>query len=166
MKKLKQDMVLMLIIMLLSAMVYLVFIPTQIKLPAKGNASFNNRTFPQLTMVVIFAASTLGFADALTKFIKEKKTEAAAEKKSDVKAEILSELKPFIGAAIIVAYGLLFKFLSTLLPGYGFIIATALFIPAFLAFAGCKKWQYYVYVYAFAGFMFVVFKFVLHIMFR
>ena len=166
MKKLKQDMVLMLIIMLLSALVYLVFIPSQIKLPAKVNTSFTNRTFPQLTMVVIFAASTLGFADALTKFIKEKKTAAPEEEKGNAKANILSELKPFIGAAIIVAYGLLFKFLSTLVPGYGFIIATVLFIPAFLAYIGCRKWQYYVYVYAFATVMFVVFKFVLHVLLR
>ena len=162
----KQDMVLMLIIMLLSALVYFVFIPTQIKLPAKANTAFTNRTFPQLTMAVIFTASALGFADALTKYVKEKKTAAPEEEMGNMKAEILAELKPFIGAAIIIAYGLLFKYLSALIPGYGFIVATVLFIPAFLAYIGCRKWQYYVYVYAFACFMFVVFKFVLHIMFR
>ena len=154
MKKLKQDMALMLAIMILSALVYLVFIPAQIKLPPKADIAFTNRTFPQFTIAVIFIASALGFANA------------AAETGRADKAAILAELKPLIGAALILCYAFLFKTLSALVPGWGFVIATALFIPVFLAFMGCKKWQYYVYVYAFASIMFVVFKYVLHIMFR
>ena len=165
MKKLKQDMALMLAIMVMSALVYFVFIPAQIRLPAKADTSFNNRTFPQFTMAVIFAASVLGFADAAGKYVKERKTAPAETGRADT-AVILAELKPLIGAAVILCYAFLFKTLSVVLPGWGFVLATVLFIPVFLAFMGCKKWQYYVYVYAFTSIMFVVFKFVLHIMFR
>ena len=165
MKKLKQDMALMLAIMILSALVYLVFIPAQIKLPPKADIAFTNRTFPQFTIAVIFIASALGFANAAIKYVKERKTAAVETGRAD-KAAILAELKPLIGAALILCYAFLFKTLSALVPGWGFVISTALFIPVFLAFMGCKKWQYYVYVYAFASIMFVVFKYVLHIMFR
>ena len=66
MKKARKDMYSMLAFMLLSALVYLEFIPSQIKL-AK-NAVFSNRTFPQFTMAVIFIAATAGFIEAALRY--------------------------------------------------------------------------------------------------
>ena len=45
----------------------------------------------------------------------------------------------------------------------GFVIPTVLMIPAVLLLLRCRKWQYYLYVYLFAGGIWVVFRYVLHV---
>ena len=45
----------------------------------------------------------------------------------------------------------------------GFVIPTVLMIPVVLLLLRCRKWQYYLYVYLFAGGIWVVFRYVLHV---
>ena len=153
MKKAKKDMLAMLAFMFLSATTYFIFIPSQIKLAANATG-FNNRTFPQFTMIVIFLAATAGFMRAFRHYRKEVKSGAA---ESEETPRLASQLKPYLGFLIILGYALLF---------FGFIVSTAVFIPVFLLFIGCKKWQYYVAVYAFASGMYLVFRFILRVAIR
>ncbi len=164
MKELKRDIITMLIVMMISIIVIFFFIPTQIRLPARANNIFTNRTFPQFTMSVVFIASTCGFFSSLFKYYKLKKS--TEERSDDASSDFASELYPFLGAAIILIYAFSFKYLSGILSGYGFIISTAIFIPAFLLLMKCRKWQYYLATYTFAAAMYLIFRFILKVMFR
>lgn len=162
MKKAKKDMLAMLAFMFLSTTTYFIFIPSQIKLAANATG-FNNRTFPQFTMIVIFLAATAGFMRAFRHYRKEVKSGAA---ESEETPRLASQLKPYLGFLIILGYALLFHYISIQWRGFGFIVSTAVFIPVFLLFIGCKKWQYYVAVYAFASGMYLVFRFILRVAIR
>ena len=93
MKKAKKDMLAMLAFMFLSATTYFIFIPSQIKLAANATG-FNNRTFPQFTMIVIFLAATAGFMRAFRHYRKEVKSGAA---ESEETPRLASQLKPYLG---------------------------------------------------------------------
>ena len=45
----------------------------------------------------------------------------------------------------------------------GFVIPTVLMIPVVLLLLRCRKWRYYLYVYLFAGGIWVLFRYVLHV---
>ena len=107
MKEKKRDIIVMLLIMALSIVVLYVFIPSQIKIPARANNIFTNRTFPQFTVAVVFFASLCGFVKSAIEYHKErrKSSENGDKKPSDITAEIL----PLIGAAIVLGYAILFK---------------------------------------------------------
>ena len=162
MKKTKKDMLSMLVFMILCAVTYFVFIPTQIKL-AENAEGFNNRTFPQFTMIVIFLAATAGFVRAFRHYREEMKNGAEESKETFRWA---SQLRPYIGFLIILAYALLFHYISIQWRGFGFIIGTAVFIPVFLLFIRCRKWQYYAAAYAFAAGMYLIFRFILRVAIR
>lgn len=162
MKKAKKDMCSMLAFMLLSSLVYWVFIPSQIKL-AK-NAVFSNRTFPQFTMAIIFIAATVGFIEAAFRYKKAKSVEQPSA--SETKFDLASNKMPLLGFAVILAYALSFHYLSLSLRGYGFIISTIIFIPVFFLILKCKNWKYYAAAYAFAAGMYIIFKYILHVALR
>lgn len=162
MKKSKQDMGVMLVFMILSAIVYLVFIPSQIKL--SSDTGFTNRTFPQFTMVVIFLASAAGFLEAFSRYRKSKKDQVPEEDAK--KPSLRSSLLPLLGFLVILVYALIFHFASIQWRGYGLIIATVIFIPAFLLLVRCKNWRHYVAAYSFAAVMYLVFRFILHVALR
>ena len=162
MKKAKKDMCSMLAFMLLSALVYWVFIPSQIKL-AK-NAVFSNRTFPQFTMAIIFIAATVGFIEAAFRYKKAKAVEQPSA--SESKFDFASNKMPLLGFAVILAYSLIFHYASSLIRGYGFIVATVIFIPVFFLVIKCKNWKYYAAAYTFAAGMYIIFKYILHVALR
>ena len=163
MKKAKQDMVVMLVIMILSALMYTLIIPWQVK--AAATESFTNRTFPRFTMAAVFLAATGGFVSALMKLLREKTPSADG---GGEKGRFFSygRMLPLLGFLVVLCYALLFWYGSAHWRGYGFIVSTALFIPAFLLLLRCKKWTYYVSAYAFAAGMYVIFRFVLKVMLR
>ena len=164
MKKNQQDMIIMLVLMVLSAITYLIFIPSQIKLAT--DASFNNRTFPQFTIIVVFLAATGGFLEALFRYLRARQTAAPGAEAGLKKADLRSNLLPLAGFAVILAYALVFHYLSYWVRGFGFIIATAIFIPVFLLMTRCKNWRYYVAAYCFAAVMYLVFRFILNVPLR
>ena len=151
----------MLVFMILSAMVYLVFIPSQIKL-AK-NAVFSNRTFPQFTMAVIFIAATVGFIEAALRYKRAKVAEGAS---SDSKFDLRSNTMPLLGFVVILAYALMFHYVSIAFRGYGLILSTIVFIPVVFLTIRCKNPKYYAAAYTFAAFMYLIFKFILKVPLR
>ena len=161
MKKSRQDMIVMLIFMILSAITYLVFIPSQIKL--SSDTGFTNRTFPQFTMIVIFIASSAGFLEAFFRYQKAKRTDSSQTGAGAF--DFRSDLLPICGFLVILAYALLFHFGSMQWRGYGFIVATIVFIPVFLLLVRCKNWKFYVAAYAFAAIMYLIFRFILNVPF-
>ena len=162
MKKAKQDMIVMFAIMVLSALMYTVVIPWQIK--AAATESFTNRTFPRFTMAAVFLAAAGGFVSALMKLLRERTP--AAESAERGRFFSYSRMLPILGFLVVLCYAVVFWFCGVHWRGYGFIISTALFIPAFLLLLRCKKWTYYVSAYAFAAGMYVIFRFVLKVMLR
>lgn len=165
MKGHKRDSITMLVIMALCLLAIFKFIPAQIRLPANSNSFFTNRTFPQFTITVVFMAAGCCFFFSLYQCWKMRK-HSGTKSSEESQAELSTELVPLLGAAIILVYAFLFKILSGAIRGYGFIISTVLFIPAFLILMKCKKWQYYVSCYGFACVMYFVFRYILKVMLR
>lgn len=162
MKKSKQDMAVMLVFMILSAAVYLVFIPAQIKL--SSNTGFTNRTFPKFTMAVIFAASAAGFLEALVRYRRARQNTASETEPE--RPDLRGRLLPLLGFLVVLVYGLIFHFAGIRWRGYSFLLATALFIPAFLLLLRCKNWRYYAAAYSFAAAMYLIFRFILKVALR
>ena len=163
MKEQKRDMITMLVIMVLCLLAIFKFIPAQIRLPANAISFFTNRTFPQFTITVVFIAAVCCFFSSLYKYWKIR-NESETERSENSDSKSSSELVPILGAVIILVYAFLFRALSGSVRGYGFIISTVLFIPAFLIIMRCRKWQYYIASYGFAGVMYFVFRFILKVM--
>jgi putative tricarboxylic transport membrane protein len=153
-KKAKQDIVVMAVIMIVSALFYFSFIPGQIPMSAawSGRTSFSSRTFPYVLAVGMFIASGVGFAKAFISYVKLKKA-ALAEITSTQKKTgriTLEKAIPFIIYALILVY-------IVLLSKIGFILSTIIMPPLMMLMLGCMKWRYYIYVYAFAAVVYVIF---------
>lgn len=156
MKKAKNDALSMLVLMVFSALFYLYFIPSQVPVVQNSKTFFTSRTFPQITMAALFVVAAIGFGNAVYRILKFKKAESAAPKTKKTKSELWVEFAPYVMFIIVVLYGIAFKFV-------GFLISSALFIPAFLLTMRCKKWTYYVGSYVFCAIMYLIFTFVLKV---
>lgn len=161
-KKTKQDIVTMTILMVVCALFYFIFIPNQIRLSSawSGNISFTSRTFPYALSVALFIVSGIGLVNAIVSFLKLKKTVKSEEKtgekrQTDMKA-FLKIAMPFIVYTLILAYSILFDKI-------GFIYSTLIVPPILIFVLGCRKWQLYLATYGFAAVVYVVFKIILSI---
>lgn len=159
-QKAKKDMFLMLFFILLSLVLLLWMIPTQIKVTAMMESeSFTPRTFPYLVVIGLLAVSVIGFINNLTAYIQARKEEGVAEKVKKAKEEWKKELFPYFIFALIILYGVLFNL-------FGIVIATAIVPPVILWFLRCRKWQMYVVFYAFAAIIYLLFTQVLMVPIR
>ena len=156
MKKAKNDALSMAVLMLFSAAFYFYFIPAQVPVVKNSKTFFTSQTFPRFTMAVIFFLGLCGLVNALLRMKKLSATEPKAEKKPKTKEEIWLMLSPYVAFALILGYALLFKYVN-------FIVASVVFIPAFLALLRCKKWQYYVGAYVFCAVMYLIFTNILNV---
>ena len=156
MKKAKNDALSMAVLMLFSASFYLYFIPAQVPVVKNNKTFFTSQTFPRFAMAVIFVLALVGFVNAVMRMVKISRAEGKGEKKAMTKEELWLALTPYVGFVLILAYALIFKYVS-------FIVGTVLFVPAFLALLRCKKWQYYVGAYAFCVVMYLIFTLILNV---
>lgn len=156
-KKLKQDIVVMTILMLLSASFYFIFIPNQIRLSSMftGNTSFSSRTFPNSMAIAIFSVAGLGLVKALMGLVKHKKAKVPEgnlpESGRMDKNALIQHGIPYFVYILIVVYCILFEVI-------GYVFATLIVPPLLMYAIGCRKPRFYGYMYAFGVVLYLVFK--------
>ena len=153
-KKNWRDIITMSILMIISVMLYFVFIPTEIPLRSSwsGDVVFNSRTFPNILAISLFVVSFIGLLGGIKKIIRLKVSEA--EIKKETNGNRFAVFIPFVVFALAILYGVLFIQI-------GYIGATIIVPPIIMFILKCRKWQYYFYVYVFAALIYVMFEYVL-----
>lgn len=159
MRKAKADMLIYTILMSICLLFYFWFIPAQVRVTKNSNQVFTSRTFPRFLVVALFIVALVGFCNALYQYITLRKQEKGREELPADGKKAWTHVVPVIAFALIMAYALMFKYV-------GFIPATLLVIPAFLALFRCKKWTYYAGAYGFCAVMYLVFVYVLGVPLR
>ena len=161
-KKAREDFLVMLVCAVLTALLLFYVIPVLIKVPAAAKKDvFTPQTFPYFLGIVIALCVVIGLIKTGIAFLKARAAAVAngcilekGQKKST--HEIITSLIPWIVYALVVLYGVGINRI-------GFIIPTIVMIPVILSLLHCRKWQYYLYVYLFAGAMWAVFRYVLNV---
>ena len=136
---------------IISFILYFFVIPKGIPLRASwgGEIGVDSRTFPY------FAAGLMGIASIIQLVISlfEYKT-ARKSTISDMgleRSNLKEEMRAILIFGLFIVYGILLRYT-------GFIIATIIVPPIVLYTFNERKISHYLYVYAFGGFMFVVFE--------
>jgi|GEM_PF-613771 len=162
-KKAREDLLVMLVCTLLVAALLFYVIPTLIKVPAAAlrDDSFTPRTFPYFLGIVMAICVVIGDCKAIIAFVHARQEAAKSgclREKAPRKTlhEIIALVMPWLVYILVVLYGIGINRI-------GFVIPTLCMIPAVLMLIGCRKWQYYLYVYIFAAAMWAIFRFVLHV---
>ena len=159
MRKAKADMLIYAILMSLCLLFYFWFIPSQVRVTQSTGQIFTSRTFPRFLVAALFLVALIGFCGALYQYITLRRREKGREAPAAERGGLRTHVAPVIAFALIMAYALLFQHV-------GFLPASLLFIPAFLALFRCKKWIYYAGAYGFCGAMYLVFVFILGVPLR
>lgn len=150
-EKAKKDVFLMAFLIVLSLVLLLWVIPSQIKVTAMMESeSFTPRTWPYLITLSLLAVSLIGFINSLTRYLRLRREEGPAEKRKWTRADWEKELFPYLIFALVVLYGALFNL-------FGIIPATAIVPPILLWFLRCRKWQMYAVFYGFAAAIYLLF---------
>ena len=144
--------------------VVLIFIaiPNEIEVSgALGSSTVtNSRFFPYVVSIFICVIALMELTIALIKYIKlckkENKEAATEERSSEHGKRYTSVLRVVLVGGLFALYVYLFKLV-------GFIISTAVVLPAVLFVMGSRKWYHYVIFYGVAAVTYVLFKFVLHV---
>lgn len=162
-RKAREELLVMLVCTVLVLTLMLYIIPVLIKVPAAAlkDDAFTPRTFPYFLGWIMCICVLVGDIKVGVQFAKARKEALAngclKEKDAPKTAhEKITAFIPWIVYAMVVLYGV---GINTL----GFIIPTIVMIPAVLLLLHCRKWQYYLYVYAFAAAIWTIFRFVLHV---
>lgn len=160
-KKVREDIVVMLVLLAVSIYFLLSGINAQIpESPAARGQLFTPRTFPRLCISVIALCSFAGAVKNIRKYISLKKHNDIGEpvrRWGDLsRKEIIGQIMPLICFALCAIYALIFS-------KFGFIIATIIVPPILLFIMGCRKWQHYLCVYGFCAAMYAIFVFVLKV---
>lgn len=162
MKEIRRDIIVYSVLLAAAVIVYVWVIPNQIYLSSSAAAeSFSPDTFPRFAAIVFFLAALGGLANALRLYRGEKQKEKEQESKergmekhSRTKKEIFAELVPYLVFGLVFVYGILFSKI-------GFVPATVIIPPLVLFLIGCRKWHYYGIFYAFAGILYLLFRYIL-----
>lgn len=161
-KKVRENFLVMLVCTALTAFLLFYVIPVLVKVPAAAKKDvFTPRTFPNFLGVIIALCTVIGLVKTGIGFLKARAQAVAngclTEKEQKKSAhEIITSLIPWILYALVVLYGIGINQI-------GFIIPTIVMIPIVLSLLHCRKWQYYLYVYLFAGAMWAIFRYVLNV---
>lgn len=156
-KKARGDMIVYAVLSVASIIFYKYIIPTQIYMSKTASAeAFSPDTFPNAVSVMFIIASLCGLILAIFRYRKAVQVEGkpVREKKVKTRKEIIGDLMPFIVFLFVLLYAILFMM-------FGFIPATIIVPPMILFVIGCRKWHYYPIYYAFAGSMYLLFRYVL-----
>lgn len=156
-KKLKNDIIIYLLLLIACAALFFWITPEQIAINANlvDETEFTPQTFPNLLTGGIAIASLVGLISSIIKYRKLEK-QAPKGKKPMEKHELITLLVPYVTFAVIIIYNILFEKL-------GYIWATLVVAPIMMFLFGCRKWYFYLSVYGFAALMYVLFKFVLNV---
>lgn len=155
-KKVKKDIVMWSIFLLLGLGMIFLIIPAQIPVSAMLQKEYiTPRTFPTAVCAVLAALSAVGLIDSVRKLAKLEKA-GQAQEAGKTREERYDDLFPLLIFALILAYALMFKYL-------GFVWATLVVPPIILYLLRCRKWYMYLAVYIFAAVVYGIFTLVLHV---
>ena len=155
--KAKSDTIVFAVLLVAAIFFYVWGIPSQIYMTATAKAElFSPDTFPRFATLVFIISAGIGLIISLYSYFKAIKEEGkpVREKKVWARNDIYAMLIPYIVFVLCVIYAILFRRL-------GVILATALIPPIVLFAMKCRKWHYYIILYAFSAILYVLFKFVL-----
>ena len=161
-RKARENVAVMAVCTALSLLVVFYIIPVLIKVPAAAKKDvFTPQTFPYFCGVIMLLCSAAGTVKAVVQFQRARAAAVEAGTIHEKPApktthERITAFIPWIVYALVVLYGLGINRI-------GFILPTLVMIPVILTLLGCRKWQWYLYVYLFAAAMWAIFKFVLHV---
>lgn len=159
-KKLRDDIAAFAVVLAIGVYFLAFGIADQVGIPAAAaKSSFTPRTFPTILFAVITVCAAAGLIKSVVGYIMEKRTEEGtpAPKWSEGnRKEKIAAFMPWICLLLCLAYAIIFSKL-------GFIAATLIIPPIILFVLGCRKWQHYLYVYAFCGAMYLIFTLVLKV---
>lgn len=150
-EKAKKDMLLMVFLMILSLILMIWIIPSQIKVTAMMESeSFTPRTWPYMIVFALLVVSVVGFINNLTQYLRLRKEEGAVEKRTRSKEDWARVFFPYLIFTLIVIYGVLFNL-------FGIVVATVIVPPIILWCLRCRKWQMYAAFYAFSAVVYLLF---------
>ena len=161
-KKVREELFVMLFCTVGVAVLLFYVIPVLIKVPpAARKDTFTPQTFPYFLGIMMAICVVIGDIKTAIAYVKARKTAIAngiLKQKAAKKTahEVITECITWIVYLLVVLYGVGINRI-------GFIIPTILMIPVILLLMGCRKWQYYLYVYIFAAAIWAIFRFVLHV---
>ena len=155
--KVKKDIMMWSIFLILGLLIAFVIVPSQIPVSAMlAKEYITPRTFPTAVCVVLAGLSVIGLMDSLRKWRTLEKSSDEGEKQPRTKEEIYDSIFPILIFALILVYALMFKYL-------GFVWASVIVPPVILYLLNCRKWYMYLALCIFAAVIYVVFTLVLHV---
>lgn len=154
--KIKKDIVMWSIFLVLGLLMTFVIIPDQIPVsPMLQKEYITPRTFPTAICVVLAVLSVVGLFDSILKYSKIEKTERDG-KETWTKGKVYDSVFPLLLFALVLVYALLFKYI-------GFVWASVIIPPIMLYLLNCRKWYMYLALYIFAAVVYAIFTAVLHV---
>jgi len=153
-RKIKQDILSALVFLAGSIFLAVYAIPTQIAVSGRFMAaadSTGSRIFPYFAAAVMGLSAIVEIVTKLFQLRRAVKPEAG-ETKKDWK----NERKAIVIFLLCCVYAVLFERI-------GYLISTAVVMPAALFVMGSRKWQHYVSVYVVGIVMYVTFRYVLNV---
>jgi cell division protein FtsW (lipid II flippase) len=106
----------------------------------------------------IFIVSGISLTNAIIRYVKLRRTDGSQREFHAVSDQRV--MKTFLKVCLVYLIILLYAILFT---EFGYVISTLLIPPVLLFVLGCRKWQYYIYVYAFATIIYMLFIYVLKV---
>lgn len=146
------------VIAIIGCLLYFYLIPTQIPQRSSwsGDVVFSSRTFPNIIAIVMMVTAAIGAVKEILAAVKTRPEEGEADSGNTTAREARQALLVALFYGIILAYAVLFSHA-------GYLVATAIMIPAVLWLMGSRKpWQY-IAVYGFAAIIYAVFRFLLKV---
>ncbi len=153
MDKIKKDIFMYCILVIISILFYFVIIPQQIQLRDSwsGDITFTSRTFPNLLFITLGITSVVGVISSLFKISK-----LTDKSSTPIFKNIKNISTPLYFFVLLAVYAAMFHYL-------GYLISTAVIIPLYLVSLRCKNIKYYVITYIIGIAVYIVFKFLLNI---
>ncbi|MBE2893696.1 tripartite tricarboxylate transporter TctB family protein [Spirabiliibacterium falconis] len=145
--QIKQNLVGGIVFLIFSSLLWW-FIPTQIVLRESAEA-INSQTFPRIIVGLMWLCSAILVAKEIVLLIQKKPVKV-------VSFDLGEEYRAFILIALLIAYW----FLLDALP---FLVASLIFVNAFLLLSRCRNWKYYAIVCTTVILVSVVFEHILHV---
>jgi len=154
-QKAKQDIILMLLLMVTSIVFIAWIIPNYITVTKLMEMeAFTPRTFPKLVAYCLLVMSSLGLVSSLLTYKKAVEEEGKIEKRKKTKEELVNDLFPYFIYALIIAFVLIYSFI-------GIIPAMIIIPPIMLWFLNCRNWKSYVAYFVFVTIIYLLFTQVL-----
>ncbi len=149
--KVIKDLYLMIFFTGLSLLLLFFVIPSQIKVPALASSeTFNPQTYPRLLAIGMLIVSIIGLVKTIIDYLHLKKIGVNQHREESYSNKKQETLFPYLIFSCIVVYMLIFRF-------WGIVPATLIIPPCLLYLLNCRSWNMYLFLYLFAGLVYILF---------